>query len=309
MNCWSPPPTMPEGETLRARRVASTFNADGSLSGRPVLVNPPRDPAWRAHADSAMRAAMQVQSAARSRRNTRPFSINGGPRRFTSIPGSALADDQTTRESRNPLRRRSDQALRRNCETVCIMAVAVMAAAGVLLWKPWAPQATIASAPATRSVAALTPRRARTARAASQARRHPRPRGAEPSPSPPYTIAPPAAAADAALALTHAGDAAGRLRHLADRRLPRLLDAAASANPDGEPYLSARARRPEVGRRARRRSQNSSIRRPTPPGSRMRKPRMQSGQELRPAPSARQIRALLPRSGRPRRCIFDPTRS
>ena len=58
MACWSPPPTMPEGETY-IPEVSVEFNADGSLSGHPVLVNPPADPAWRAHAESAMRAALR----------------------------------------------------------------------------------------------------------------------------------------------------------------------------------------------------------------------------------------------------------
>ena len=55
LNCWTPPPAMPEGDTYVAQ-IKVVFNADGSLSGRPVLLNPPTDPAWRAHAESAMRA-------------------------------------------------------------------------------------------------------------------------------------------------------------------------------------------------------------------------------------------------------------
>lgn len=55
LNCWTPPPTMPEGDTYVAE-IRVVFNPDGSLSGRPVLVNPPTDRAWRAHAESAMRA-------------------------------------------------------------------------------------------------------------------------------------------------------------------------------------------------------------------------------------------------------------
>ena len=55
LNCWSPPPTMPDGDTYVAE-IRVIFNADGSLSGRPVLLNPPADRAWRAHAESAMRA-------------------------------------------------------------------------------------------------------------------------------------------------------------------------------------------------------------------------------------------------------------
>ncbi len=55
LNCWTPPPTTPEGDTYVAQ-IKVVFNADGSLSGRPVLLNPPADRAWRAHAESAMRA-------------------------------------------------------------------------------------------------------------------------------------------------------------------------------------------------------------------------------------------------------------
>jgi hypothetical protein len=39
--------------------VRVTFNADGSLSAKPVMLNPPHDPQWRALADSAMRAVMR----------------------------------------------------------------------------------------------------------------------------------------------------------------------------------------------------------------------------------------------------------
>ena len=55
LNCWTPPPTMPEGDVYVAE-IKVVFNADGSLSTRPILLNPPDDPAWRAHAESAMRA-------------------------------------------------------------------------------------------------------------------------------------------------------------------------------------------------------------------------------------------------------------
>ena len=55
LNCWTPPPGMPDGDTYVAQ-IKVIFNADGSLSGRPVLLNPPSDRAWRAHAESAMRA-------------------------------------------------------------------------------------------------------------------------------------------------------------------------------------------------------------------------------------------------------------
>jgi outer membrane biosynthesis protein TonB len=55
LNCWTPPPTTPEGDTYVAE-IRVIFNPDGSLSARPVLLNPPTDRAWRAHAESAMRA-------------------------------------------------------------------------------------------------------------------------------------------------------------------------------------------------------------------------------------------------------------
>ena len=55
LNCWTPPPGMPDGDTYVAQ-IKVIFNPDGSLSARPVLLNPPSDRAWRAHAESAMRA-------------------------------------------------------------------------------------------------------------------------------------------------------------------------------------------------------------------------------------------------------------
>jgi hypothetical protein len=58
LNCWTPPPGMPEGDTYVAQ-IKVVFNPDGSLSGRPVLLNPPSDRAWRAHAESAMHAVQR----------------------------------------------------------------------------------------------------------------------------------------------------------------------------------------------------------------------------------------------------------
>ncbi len=58
MNCWSPPPTMPEGDVY-IPEVKVQFNNDGSLAGTPVLLNPPSDRGWRAHAESALRAALK----------------------------------------------------------------------------------------------------------------------------------------------------------------------------------------------------------------------------------------------------------
>ena len=55
LRCWTPPATLPSGEKYAAQ-IRVTHNADGSLTDGPVLVNPPSDPAWRAFADSAVRA-------------------------------------------------------------------------------------------------------------------------------------------------------------------------------------------------------------------------------------------------------------
>ncbi len=55
LNCWSPPPAMPEGDVYVAE-IKVVFNRDGSLSARPILLNPPTNPGWKAHAESAMRA-------------------------------------------------------------------------------------------------------------------------------------------------------------------------------------------------------------------------------------------------------------
>jgi hypothetical protein len=58
LSCWSPPPTTPDGERYVAD-VRVIFNPDGSLSGQPTLLNPPKDAAWRAHAESAVRAVLR----------------------------------------------------------------------------------------------------------------------------------------------------------------------------------------------------------------------------------------------------------
>jgi hypothetical protein len=55
LRCWTPPATLPPGEQYAAQ-IRVVHNVDGSLTTGPVLVNPPADPAWRAYADSAVRA-------------------------------------------------------------------------------------------------------------------------------------------------------------------------------------------------------------------------------------------------------------
>ena len=44
---------------LYVAEVNVVFNSDGSLAGAPRLVNPPGDPAWTAHAESAVRAVLK----------------------------------------------------------------------------------------------------------------------------------------------------------------------------------------------------------------------------------------------------------
>ena len=57
-NCWNLPPSNPSGENY-VFDVRVTFKPDGSLASRPVMLNPPHDPEWRAHADSVMRAVLR----------------------------------------------------------------------------------------------------------------------------------------------------------------------------------------------------------------------------------------------------------
>jgi hypothetical protein len=58
LSCWTPPPAMPPGEKYVAL-IHVAYNSDGSLSAPPQLVNPPADPAWRAYAESSMRAVLK----------------------------------------------------------------------------------------------------------------------------------------------------------------------------------------------------------------------------------------------------------
>jgi hypothetical protein len=53
--CYTPPAATPDGDPYLPR-VRVALKADGTLAGAPRLVNPPWDPAWRAHADAAMKA-------------------------------------------------------------------------------------------------------------------------------------------------------------------------------------------------------------------------------------------------------------
>jgi len=56
--CWLKPPGTPDGEPY-IPAVMVALNPDGSLSGQPRLLNPPSNPAWRAHAESAIRATLK----------------------------------------------------------------------------------------------------------------------------------------------------------------------------------------------------------------------------------------------------------
>ena len=86
MNCWSPPPTTPEGETYIAE-VKVEFNSDGSLAGEPVLVNPPPDPAWSPHAESALRAVSKCNPM-KVPQQYAPYFEHWRARRSTSIRGT-----------------------------------------------------------------------------------------------------------------------------------------------------------------------------------------------------------------------------
>jgi colicin import membrane protein len=53
--CWRAPKTMPDGDPYLPKvRVALKDN--GELAGPPKLVNPPSDPAWKPHAEAALKA-------------------------------------------------------------------------------------------------------------------------------------------------------------------------------------------------------------------------------------------------------------
>ena len=53
--CWKSPKALPDGDPYQPK-VRVAFKEDGGLASPPKLVNPPSDPAWRAHAEAALKA-------------------------------------------------------------------------------------------------------------------------------------------------------------------------------------------------------------------------------------------------------------
>ena len=53
--CWRAPKTLPDGDPYLPK-VRVAFREDGDLAAPPKLVNPPSDPAWRPHAEAALKA-------------------------------------------------------------------------------------------------------------------------------------------------------------------------------------------------------------------------------------------------------------
>jgi hypothetical protein len=53
--CWTPPGATPDGDPYYPR-VRVALKSDGTLAGAPKLVNPPGDPAWKPHAEAALKA-------------------------------------------------------------------------------------------------------------------------------------------------------------------------------------------------------------------------------------------------------------
>ena len=53
--CWKAPKTLPDGDPYLAK-VRVAFTQDGELASPPKLVNPPSDPAWKPHAEAALKA-------------------------------------------------------------------------------------------------------------------------------------------------------------------------------------------------------------------------------------------------------------
>ncbi len=56
--CWSPPVGLANADQIRVR-IDIAMNPDGSLNGRPRIVNPTSDPAFRAVSESAVRAILR----------------------------------------------------------------------------------------------------------------------------------------------------------------------------------------------------------------------------------------------------------
>jgi hypothetical protein len=53
--CWKAPETLPDGDPYLPK-VRVALKEDGGLAAAPRLVNPPADPAWKAHAEAALKA-------------------------------------------------------------------------------------------------------------------------------------------------------------------------------------------------------------------------------------------------------------
>jgi hypothetical protein len=53
--CWKAPKTLPDGDPYLPK-VRVAFKEDGGLASAPRLVNPPADPAWKPHAEAALKA-------------------------------------------------------------------------------------------------------------------------------------------------------------------------------------------------------------------------------------------------------------
>jgi hypothetical protein len=53
--CWHAPRHLPDADPYLPK-VRVAFRADGELASPPKLVNPPSDPAWRPHAEAALKA-------------------------------------------------------------------------------------------------------------------------------------------------------------------------------------------------------------------------------------------------------------
>ena len=64
--CWKAPKSLPDGDPYLPK-VRVAFKEDGGLAGPPRLVNPPSDPAWKPHADAALKAVKGCDPAPRSR--------------------------------------------------------------------------------------------------------------------------------------------------------------------------------------------------------------------------------------------------
>jgi len=83
LNCWTPPPTSPQGDRYN-RRGAGQLQSRRNPRHDARAAQSATDPAWRAHAESAVRAVLKATRCA-CRRNNAPYFEQWRTKTVTSI--------------------------------------------------------------------------------------------------------------------------------------------------------------------------------------------------------------------------------